>query len=97
MVRKSDVLTVPSIKWIGVYPTEIEALNIAKLPLSGGDNKKINDILKRRYLSEDIEHQLRVAKDIQGKAEIEGLYDVSDNYLIDKYLANKINHHLSVV
>lgn len=97
MVRKADELTVPSIKWIGVYPSEIEALNLVKLPLSGADNKRINDMLSRqRCLPGDVEQQLRVAKGLRAKTEIEGLYDLSDNYLIDEYLANKIKANLSL-
>lgn len=94
-MRKSEELAVPTIKWIGVYPSEIEALNLVQLPLSGGDNKKINDMLRRRYLSEEVEHQLGVARERGLKAEIEGLYALSDNYLIDVYLSNKIKTHLS--
>lgn len=98
MVRKSDELTVPSIKWIGVYPSEIEALNLVKLPLSGADNKKIDDMLERRCLSEeeygDVQRELGVAKVARVKTEIEGLYDRGDNYIIDVYLAEKLRTHL---
>lgn len=98
MVRKSDELTVPSIKWIGVYPSEIEALNLVKLPLSGADNKKINDMLKRRRaMPSEVLEELAVAKKgVKAKTEIEGLYELSDNYLIDEYLAGKIKEHLSL-
>lgn len=95
MVRKSGELTVPSIKWIGVYPSEIEALNLTKLPLSGTDNKKINDMLERRCLPEDVQRELRVAQGARVKTEIEGLYEKGGNYLIDEYLADKIKANLS--
>lgn len=97
MVRKSAELTVPSIKWIGVYPSEIEALDLVKVPLSAVDNKKINDMLERRvlHMPEDVERELRVAKVGMVKAEIEGLYDRGDNYLIDEFLALKIRTHLA--
>lgn len=93
----------PSIKWIGVYPSEIERLNLVKLPLTGRDNKKINDLMKRPYINgtdsdDEIAHQLSIAKALNAKVEIEGLYDImSDNYLIDDYLTNKIGLHLQHV
>lgn len=85
----------PSITWIGVYPSEIEALNLVKLPLSGADKKKINDVLRRTSVPEDVQRELRVAQERMVKTEIEGLYDVGDNYLIDEYLAGKIKTLLS--
>ena len=94
MVRKSSELTVPSITWIGVFPSEIDALDLVKLPLSGGDNKKINDMLLRTNLPEDVRCELRVASERRVKTEIEGLYDVGVNYLIDVYLVGKIKKHL---
>lgn len=93
----------PSIKWIGVYPSEIEPLNLVKLPLTGRDNKKINDLMKRPYINgtdsdDEFAHQLSIAKALNAKVEIEGLYDImSDNYLIDDYLTNKIGLHLQHV
>lgn len=98
MVRKSEVLAVPSIKWIGVYPSEIERLNLLELPLSGADNKKINDMLRRpgRCLPEDVQRELRVAQAGRAKMEIEGLYDVDDNYIIDEYLTGKIKAALDI-
>lgn len=98
MVRKSEVLAVPSIKWIGVYPSEIERLNLSELPLSGADNKKINDMLRRpgRCLPEDVQRELRVAQAGRAKMEIEGLYDVDDNYIIDEYLTGKIKAALDI-
>lgn len=95
MVRKSSVLAVPSIKWLGVYPSEIAALELFEIPLSGGDNKKINDMLQRRCLPEDVERELRVAQSGKAKMEIEGLYDMDDNYIIDEYLVGKVKTLLS--
>lgn len=93
----------PSIKWIGVYPSEIKPLKLTRQPLSEADKKKINDTLRPNGVSggggavlpEDVARELRVAQEGAVKAEIEGLYDVSDNYLIDTYLAGKIRGHLA--
>ncbi|XP_072270329.1 meiotic recombination protein SPO11 isoform X2 [Pyxicephalus adspersus] len=47
-------LTVPSVAWLGLLPSDIERLNIpeqALIPLSGEDQKKLSSLERRPYVS----------------------------------------------
>lgn len=51
--------------------------------------------MNRPYLTDEIAHEVQILENCGGKVEIEAIYDLSDNYFIDVYLAEKIRSHLS--
>ncbi|XP_017072816.1 meiotic recombination protein W68 isoform X2 [Drosophila eugracilis] len=86
----SQGLTTPSLRWIGLHPSEIPALGNGAVALGTGDNKKINDLLARNDLEPGVRQELRMLQDVQLKAEIESVID----FLTDDYIPNKINRNL---
>lgn len=87
----SDELAIPSIRWIGVYPSEIKKFNLLALPLTHGDVVRLNSLLKRPYLSKKIYKELLILQKAANKSEVEALISsarVVD--WIDSYLFNKI-------
>ncbi|XP_016988116.1 meiotic recombination protein W68 [Drosophila rhopaloa] len=90
MSFSSQGLTTPSLRWIGLHPSEIPALGTGAVALGTGDNKKINDLLARNDLEPGVRQELRMLQDVQLKAEIESVID----FLTDDYIPNKINRNL---
>ncbi|XP_059617239.1 meiotic recombination protein W68 [Phlebotomus argentipes] len=96
MSQQADSLAVPHIKWIGVHPSDLVTLNIPKQRLTSEDRKKIRDIMKRFYLTASVKEELKILDENGLKAEIEGLYEFSNNYIIDEYITNKIKNNLNM-
>ncbi|XP_055708914.1 meiotic recombination protein W68 [Phlebotomus papatasi] len=92
MCQQADYLAVPSIKWIGLHPSDLKIKQITTLKLTSSDQKRLNDILSRHYLTPSVAEELRILRENGVKAEIEGLYTLSDNYIIDEYLIDKITY-----
>ncbi|XP_017123236.1 meiotic recombination protein W68 [Drosophila elegans] len=90
MSFSSQGLDTPSLRWIGLHPSEIPALGTGAVALGTGDNKKINDLLARKDLEPGVRQELRMLQDVQLKAEIESVID----FLTDDYIPNKINRNL---
>lgn len=51
MMHQNEMLSVPTIKWLGVYPTDIESLNLPSISLTSLDHTKVKSLLKRSYIS----------------------------------------------
>ncbi|XP_015363355.1 PREDICTED: meiotic recombination protein SPO11 [Diuraphis noxia] len=51
MVHQNEMLCVPSIKWLGIYPTEIESLNLPSIALTNLDKDRLKSLLKRSYIN----------------------------------------------
>ncbi|KAG8201900.1 hypothetical protein JTE90_027378 [Oedothorax gibbosus] len=99
MAMSFDVenLAVPHLRWLGVLPSDIENQKFPKtatIPMSSNDVKKANHLLKRPYIQTNVEwkHQVQILLEKSEKAEIEGLAKISDNYLPEVYLPNKIRY-----
>lgn len=83
-------LALPSLRWIGVYPSEIKKLRLQSLPLTERDNSRIDSMVKRHYISTQIFEELMILKKVKRKAELESL---TANGMVDwigSYLFNKI-------
>lgn len=89
MSHNSDNLAVPSIRWLGILPSDVSKLCIPTSQLTVDDKSKIKDIIKRPYMSEDILKEITILSERNEKAEIESLANLSPNYLIDTYLPYK--------
>ena len=82
MSQITDTLAVPSVRWIGIFPTEIQSLDVPSIPLTVMDKRKIKSLLKRPYMTSSFENELKALENGQVKAEIEGVSSFSINYLI---------------
>jgi len=51
MVHQNEMLCVPSIRWLGVYPTDIVSLNLPSITLTNLDQDRLKSLLKRSYIN----------------------------------------------
>ncbi|XP_069660667.1 meiotic recombination protein SPO11 [Haliaeetus albicilla] len=88
-------LTVPSIKWLGLLPSDLERLNIRKdvlIPFTKQDQNKLASIQKRPYIACQPmwKKELEIMAASKLKAEIQVLTSLSSDYLSRVYLPNKL-------
>lgn len=88
----SQALAVPSVRWLGVFPSEIKNFGIKSVSLTAEDKRKLQNLINRPFINDNIHQELLIMKENNLKAEIEGISDSSCSYLIDVYLRNKINN-----
>ncbi|KAM4033679.1 meiotic recombination protein SPO11 isoform 3-T6 [Anomaloglossus baeobatrachus] len=90
-------LTVPSIAWLGLLPSDIERLHVpteALIPLSALDQRKLLSLQKRPYLSCQPlwKQELDIMTSRTMKAEIQALTSLSPTFLTSIYLPNKLEY-----
>ncbi|NWZ19810.1 SPO11 protein, partial [Asarcornis scutulata] len=96
-------LTVPSVKWLGLLPSDLKRLNICKdvlIPLTKQDQNKLASIQKRPYIAcqpmwkkeacTNLLFLLEIMAASKMKAEIQALTSLSSDYLSRVYLPNKL-------
>ncbi|XP_060237287.1 meiotic recombination protein SPO11 isoform X4 [Meriones unguiculatus] len=88
-------LTVPTIRWLGLLPSDIKRLNIPKkslLPLTKCDQVKLDSVLRRPYITHQPfwRKEMEMMADSKMKAEIQALACLSSDYLSRVYLPNKL-------
>lgn len=93
MSNLAEALAVPSIRWLGIFPSDIRKFGIRAVPLSDEDKRKLDNILNRPFINDLVHRELLIMKQVNLKAEIEGISYSSCTYLIDVYLRNKIDNN----
>lgn len=88
-------LNLPSIKWLGVWPSDIKRLNVpqaALIPLSQTDVNKGQELLKRPYIDSLPTWKSEIGSMLTSgvKAEIQCLDSISPKFLTDVYLPTKL-------
>ncbi|XP_044001573.1 meiotic recombination protein SPO11, partial [Aphidius gifuensis] len=78
--EKSSLIS-SKIQWIGIAPSEIWRLNVKSHPLSNCDEKKLESLEKKTYLSDEIKNELNILR--QGKVDIEAVSKISTNFLTE--------------
>lgn len=73
-----------------IHPTDIEKLDITRTELTDADLKKINELMKRPYMNENVKKELEHLKTRGLKAEIESIYHFSIDFLVHDYIPGKI-------
>lgn len=60
MFYQNEMLSVPTIKWLGVHPTDIESFNLPSISLAIADQQRVKSLLKRSYINSNhkILHQV---------------------------------------
>lgn len=96
MSNMGDALAVPSIRWIGIFPSDIPKFGINSIPMTGEDRRKLETLLNRPGLNADIYRELQLLHRSDVKAEIEGLSGSSSDYLIDVYLRNQFDNKIAI-
>ena len=93
----AENLTISSMRWIGVLPSDLERLSIdneVQIPLTEQDKKKISHLLDRPYVKAhpSIQQELLVMLNNGHKAEMQALCGISTGFLTDIFLPAKIKH-----
>ncbi|XP_063968055.1 meiotic recombination protein SPO11-like [Lytechinus pictus] len=92
---ESHSLTVPSIRWLGVLPSDVKGLRIpeeALVPLSPSDLRKASHLMRRPFYKE-LPHWMSELQEMMRsgyKAEIQSLTSISETFLTDVYLPTKL-------
>ncbi|XP_071444024.1 meiotic recombination protein SPO11 [Hetaerina americana] len=96
MSKDADELAVPSVRWLGVHPSDIPNLGLptqSLLPLGKEGTAKAEALLTRPYVQAHPNIYKEVAAMIkyQCKAEIEALNLLSSTYVTDVYIPGKLS------
>uniref|UniRef100_A0A8C6UYY5 DNA topoisomerase (ATP-hydrolyzing) n=1 Tax=Neogobius melanostomus TaxID=47308 RepID=A0A8C6UYY5_9GOBI len=90
-------LTVPSVMWLGLLPSDLQRLRVpenALIPLTKKDETKLNSLLKRPYLQNqpDWQKEIELMQQSKSKAEIQALTAIAPDFLSSIYLPNKLRY-----
>uniref|UniRef100_A0A3P8T883 DNA topoisomerase (ATP-hydrolyzing) n=1 Tax=Amphiprion percula TaxID=161767 RepID=A0A3P8T883_AMPPE len=97
MSFEAHSLTVPSVMWLGLLPSDLQRLRVpeeALIPLSKKDEGKLNSLLKRPYLTSqpDWQKEMELMQQSKVKAEIQSLAAIAPDFLTSIYLPNKLRY-----
>lgn len=87
----ADELAVPAVQWLGVYPSEIKKLSLPSVAATSNDLTKLNELVKRPYITEEVYREILIMQKEKRKTEIEAMSSISQFYLIDSYLRTRVN------
>ncbi|KOC62684.1 Meiotic recombination protein SPO11 [Habropoda laboriosa] len=86
--RERESLACPSVRWLGIHPSELLALGVNTVPLTEFDLSKLLALECRPYMRDAFLRELRVLR--TGKAEIESVSSFLGKFLAATYLPCKI-------
>ncbi|XP_036960623.1 meiotic recombination protein SPO11 isoform X11 [Acanthopagrus latus] len=97
MSFEAHSLTVPSVMWLGLLPSDLQRLRVpedALIPLTRTDENKLTSLLKRPYLTSqpDWQKEMELMQQTKVKAEIQSLAAIGPDYLTNIYLPNKLRY-----
>nr|XP_019951572.1 PREDICTED: meiotic recombination protein SPO11 isoform X1 [Paralichthys olivaceus] len=97
MSFEAHSLTVPSVMWLGLLPSDLQRLQVpedALIPLTKRDESKLGSLLKRPYLSSqpDWQREMELMQQTKVKAEIQSLATIAPDFLTSIYLPNKLHY-----
>ncbi|XP_028266284.1 meiotic recombination protein SPO11 [Parambassis ranga] len=97
MSFEAHSLTVPSVMWLGLLPSDLQRLRVpeeALIPLTRRDENKLCSLLKRPYITSqtDWQKELELMQQSKLKAEIQSLAAIAPDFLTSIYLPNKLRY-----
>ncbi|XP_051735926.1 meiotic recombination protein SPO11 isoform X2 [Ctenopharyngodon idella] len=97
MAFEAHSLTVPSVLWLGLLPSDIQRYRVPKetiIPFSQADEKKINSLRNRTYITchPAWEREVEMMQKLKQKAEIQSLASIAPHFLTRVYLPNKLHY-----
>ncbi|XP_077477580.1 meiotic recombination protein SPO11 isoform X1 [Stigmatopora argus] len=97
MSFEAQNLTIPSVMWLGLLPSDLERLQVprnALIPLTKADENKLKSLLKRPYVLEQPEwlKEMELMQKSKFKAEIQSLAAIGPDFLTSVYLPNKLRY-----
>ncbi|KAG7247622.1 hypothetical protein CRUP_014852, partial [Coryphaenoides rupestris] len=90
-------LTVPSVMWLGLLPSDLQRLRVPQdvlIPLTQRDESKLDSLLKRPYLASQPswQREMDLMRQNKLKAEIQSLSAIGPDFLSSIYLPNKLHY-----
>ncbi|CAI5648011.1 meiotic recombination protein SPO11 isoform X2 [Oreochromis niloticus] len=97
MSFEAHSLTVPSVMWLGLLPSDLQRLRVPKdalIPLTKRDESKLCSLLERPYLTSqpEWEKEMKLMQQNKVKAEIQSLTAIAPDFLTQIYLPNKLRY-----
>ncbi|XP_061590830.1 meiotic recombination protein SPO11 [Cololabis saira] len=97
MSFEAHSLTVPSVMWLGLLPSDLQRLRVPKdslIPLTKKDERKLNSLMKRPYLSNHPawQREMELMQQNKVKAELQALAAIAPDFLTSIYLPNKLRY-----
>ncbi|CAJ1084865.1 meiotic recombination protein SPO11 [Xyrichtys novacula] len=97
MSFEAHSLTVPSVMWLGLLPSDLQRLRVpedALIPLTKRDESKLESLLKRPYLTNQPawKKEMELMQESKVKAEIQSLAAIAPEFLTNIYLPNKLRY-----
>ncbi|XP_051961750.1 meiotic recombination protein SPO11 [Xyrauchen texanus] len=97
MAFEAHSLTVPSVLWLGLLPSDIQRYRVpeeALIPFSQTDERKINSLRSRDYITcqPAWEREIEAMQRLKWKAEIQSLASIAPYFLTRVYLPNKLRY-----
>ncbi|KAM3617123.1 uncharacterized protein V6R79_002478 [Siganus canaliculatus] len=97
MSFEAHSLTVPSVMWLGLLPSDLQRLRVpeeALIPLTKRDEDKLSSLLQRPYLTgqPDWQKEMELMQQTKVKAEIQSLAAIAPDFLTNVYLPNKLHY-----
>ncbi|CAG6021659.1 unnamed protein product [Menidia menidia] len=97
MSFEAHSLTVPSVMWLGLLPSDLQRLRVPRdslIPLNKTDESKLSSLLNRPYLAEqpDWKKEMELMQQSKVKAEIQSLAAIAPDFLTTIYLPNKLRY-----
>ncbi|KAK7128513.1 hypothetical protein R3I94_016928 [Phoxinus phoxinus] len=97
MAFEAHSLTVPSVLWLGLLPSDIQRYRVPEesiIPFSQADESKINSLRNRTYIAcqPAWEREVQTMQRLKQKAEIQSLASIAPHFLTRVYLPNKLRY-----
>ncbi|ETN67182.1 hypothetical protein AND_001014 [Anopheles darlingi] len=90
MAHRQQSLAVPTIQWIGLFPSDIELLGLHSISLRDNELRKIELMIERPYAAGLIKKELLLLRQLAVKTEIESLFHIASDFIITVYLKQKL-------
>ncbi|XP_043080374.1 meiotic recombination protein SPO11 [Puntigrus tetrazona] len=97
MAFEAHSLTVPSVLWLGLLPSDIQRYRVPEetlIPFSQADERKIHSLRSREYIAcqPAWEREIETMQRLKQKAEIQCLASIAPHFLTRVYLPNKLRY-----
>lgn len=97
MAFEAHSLTVPSVLWLGLLPSDIQRYRVpeeALIPFAKADERKISSLRSRSYITcqPTWEREVKTMQNLKRKAEIQCLASIAPHFLTRVYLPNKLRY-----
>ncbi|XP_058065682.1 meiotic recombination protein SPO11 [Anopheles bellator] len=94
MAHRQQPLAIPTMRWIGLFASDIEVLGLQSVPLRDLELKKIDHMIKRPYAAGMLKHELLLLRQLAVKAEIESLLHITSDFITRVYIKKKLEECL---